>query len=59
MPYEYFYNREPEQYVHYQMPSILFEDDNLRELSINAKFLYSVLLDRAKLSYKNGWLDDD
>lgn len=59
MPYDYFYNQETEQYVHYQMPTILFEDERLKELSINAKFLYSLLLDRAKLSYKNGWLDND
>ena len=59
MAFDYFYNQEPEQYVHYQMPTILFEDERLNKLSINAKFLYCLLLDRAKLSYKNGWVDSE
>ena len=57
MAFDYFYNQEVEQHIFFQMPHLLFEN-NLNTLSINAKFLYSVLLERAKLSYKNGWLDD-
>lgn len=59
MPYEYFYNREAEQYIHYTMPKLLFQAEPLNNLSLNAKLLYSFLLDRAKLSYQNGFIDED
>lgn len=59
MPYDYFYNRETEQYIHYTLPKLLFENAELNKLSINAKFLYAILLDRAKASYKNGFIDKD
>lgn len=59
MPYEYFYNREAEQYIHYTMPKLLFQAEPLNNLSLNAKLLYSFLLDRAKSSYKNGFIDKD
>ncbi len=59
MPYEYFYNREAEQYIHYTMPKLLFQEETLNNLSVNAKLLYSFLLDRAKSSYKNGFIDKE
>ena len=34
-------------------------DKVFRELSSDAKILYSILLDRASLSYKNGWIDSE
>ena len=59
MSYEYFYNREAEQYIHYTMPKLLFQAEPLNNISLNAKLLYSILLDRAKSSYKNGFVDKD
>ncbi len=59
MSFDYFYNREAEQYIHYTLPKLLFESEKLNKLSINAKFLYSILLDRAKSSCKNGFIDKD
>ena len=59
MSFDYFYNREAEQYIHYTLPKLLFENEELKKLSINAKFLYCILLDRAKSSYKNGFIDED
>ena len=59
MSFDYFYNREAEQYIHYTMPKLFFCNEQLRSLSVNAKFLYAILLDRAKLSFKNGFIDDD
>ena len=59
MSFDYFYNREAEQYIHYTMPKMFFCYEQLRSLSVNAKFLYAILLDRAKLSFKNGFIDDD
>ena len=59
MSYEYFYNREAEPYIHYTMPKLLFQAGPLNNISLNAKLLYSILLDRAKSSYKNGFVDKD
>lgn len=59
MSYDYFYNREAEQYIHYTLPKLFFENETLKKISINAKFLYCILLDRAKSSYKNGFIDKD
>lgn len=59
MNYDYFYNQEPEQYIHYQMPKILFTNEQLNKLSLDAKFLYCLLLDRAKSSFQKGFIDKD
>lgn len=59
MNYDYFYNREAEQYIHYQMPKIMFEREQFAPLSLNAKFLYCLLFDKAKQSCKNGFVDKD
>ncbi len=59
MSYDYFYNREAEQYIHYTLPKLFFKVEPLKKISINAKFLYCILLDRAKSSYKKGFIDID
>jgi len=41
----------------YQMPKELFISERYKDLSSNAKVLYSVLLDRKELSRKNKWYD--
>lgn len=59
MSFDYFYNQEIEKYTYYTLPKLFFENEELNKLSINAKFLYSILLDRAKSSYKNGFIDNE
>ena len=41
------------------IPRVLMTDKVFRELSSDAKILYSILLDRASLSYKNNWIDSE
>lgn len=41
----------------YKLPKVLFSDDRYKDLSTDAKVLYSLLLDRNSLSVKNGWID--
>lgn len=41
------------------IPKVLMTDNFFSELSSDAKILYSVLLDRASLSYKNNWIDSE
>lgn len=40
-----------------QLPKALFTNRMYRELSLRAKVCYALLLERAKLSYSNGWRD--
>lgn len=56
--FEYFHGVEAERFSFYRVPKILFTDEFFRTLSTEAKVLYGILLDRASLSQKNGWLDD-
>lgn len=42
----------------YKLPKVLFSDDRYKDLSTDAKVLYSLLLDRNSLSVKNGWFDN-
>lgn len=58
MAFDYFYGRGTEQFAFYQIPKVLITDDRFADISLEAKFLYSLMLDRAALSAKNGWLDE-
>lgn len=42
-----------------KLPKFLFNEREARELSLNAKVLYAALLDRSKLSSRNGWVDKE
>ena len=59
MDFDYFYGRETEQFAFYQIPKTLITDDKFAGISMEAKVLYSLMLDRASLSAKNEWLDED
>lgn len=50
---------EQEQYLFLQLPIMLIKDNKFKELSSDAKILYSLLLNRTSLSAKNGWIDDN
>lgn len=56
---DYYYGNEAEQYSFYRIPKILFTDDRFKAVSVEAKVLYGLLLDRMALSIKNSWLDED
>lgn len=56
--YSYFYGMESDQYTFLRVPKILFQDPELKELSIEAKILYGMMLDRLALSQRNRWFDD-
>ncbi|MCM1064697.1 MAG: replication initiator protein A [Eubacterium sp.] len=56
---DYYYGNEAEQYSFYRIPKVLFTDRRFRGVSVEAKVLYGLLLDRMALSVKNGWLDGD
>lgn len=56
---DYFYGNEAEQYSFYRIPKTLFTDRRFKSVSMEAKVLYGLMLDRMGLSVRNGWLDKD
>lgn len=54
-----YYGNEAEQYSFYRIPKTLLEDLRYQSVSIEAKVLYGLLLDRMGLSVKNGWMDSE
>lgn len=59
MDFDYFYGRGADQFAFYQIPKILITDEKFAGITMESKILYSLMLDRASLSVKNGWLDED
>ena len=59
MDFDYFYGRGADQFAFYQIPKILVTDEKFAGITMESKILYSLMLDRASLSAKNGWLDED
>ena len=59
MTYDYFYGQQADQFSFYRIPKALFTDEAFDSISIEAKLLYGILLDRMNLSAKNGWLDKE
>ena len=56
---DYFYGNDAEQFTFYRIPKVLFTDHRYKGVSVEAKVLYGLLLDRMSLSIRSGWLDDD
>lgn len=57
--FDYFYGNEPKQFAFYIIPQVLFTDERFKSLSCEAKVLYGIMLNRAGLSAKNGWQDEN
>lgn len=55
----YFYGSEAEQYSFYRIPKVLLTDRRYKSVSMEAKVLYGLMLDRMGLSVRNGWLDSE
>ena len=55
----YFYGSEAEQYSFYRIPKVLLTDHRYKNVSMDAKVLYGLMLDRMGLSVRNGWLDSE
>ena len=55
---QYFYGQQSDQFSFYRILKLLVKDRKFAKISMEAKFLYGILLDRMNLSAKNGWLDE-
>ncbi|MBQ4517149.1 MAG: replication initiator protein A [Clostridia bacterium] len=59
MNFDYYYGNESEQFVFYRIPKMLFKDKLFKDVSIDAKVLYGLMLDRMGLSIRNRWFDKE
>ena len=57
MDFDYFYNREVERFNFLKVPEILVDGEEFNGLSAEAIILYSMLLKRTGMSFKNNWID--
>ena len=55
----YFYGKEADQFSFYKIPKLLFTEEYFKSISVEAKVLYGLMLDRMSLSMKNQWLDEE
>lgn len=55
---DYFYQGQEEQYQFFRFPKKLITDSEYSELSMDAKVLYGLMLDRIGMSRNNQWLDN-
>ena len=56
---DYFYGDESQQFQYFRIPRLLITSPRFRQLSVEAKLLYGMMLDRMSLSVKNEWYDED
>ena len=59
MKFDYYYGSQADQFSFIRIPRIMLIDSTFQPLSMAAKVLYGVLLDRMGLSMKNNWLDEE
>ena len=57
MTFDYYTGSQAEQFSFIRIPKVLLLHETFSSLSIQAKLLYAVLLDRMSLSVKNHWVD--
>ena len=57
--FPYFYGNEADSYSFFIVPRILFKAKPFMNVSAEAKLLYSMLVDRMKLSAANDWRDEE
>ena len=59
MEFNYYYGCQADQFSFIRIPKVMLTEETFSDLSIQAKVLYGVLLDRMTLSRKNGWFDEE
>ena len=59
MEFSYYYGSQADQFSFIRIPKIMLTEETFSSLSIPAKVLYGVLLDRMTLSRKNAWFDEE
>ena len=57
--YRYYYRHEADQFSFIRIPKAMMTEELFASLSIQAKILYGLLLDRVGTARKNQWVDDE
>lgn len=57
--FDYYYGAQADQFSFIRIPKIMLTEKAFAKLSLQAKVLYAVLLDRMTLSRKNAWFDEE
>ena len=58
MAQNYFYGKQADRFSFIRIPKLLVTDEMFSTVTIQAKILYGLLLDRMGLSAKNKWIDE-
>ena len=56
--FSYYYGQEADALSFYRIPKLLFTCEHFRNLAVESKVLYGLMLDRMSLSIKNKWFDE-
>ena len=56
---DYFYGDESKEFSYFRIPRLLITHQRFKNISVEAKLLYGLLLDRMGLSEEHGWYDED
>ena len=59
MEFNYYYGTQADQFSFIKIPKVMITDPMFSKLSLPAKVLYGILLDRMSLSMKNRWFDSE
>ena len=58
MKFDSYYGTQAEQFSFIRIPRVMLTDEAFALLSLQAKVLFSVFLDRMSISMRNGWFDE-
>ena len=59
MAVSYFYGKQADQYGFVRVRKLLMTEKMFDSISIDAKLLYGLLIDRMSMSQKNDWIDEE
>lgn len=59
MTFNYYRKSEAEQFSFIRIPKVLMTEESFDSLSLQAKLLYGMLIDRMGSSCKNQWIDEE
>lgn len=59
MGHNYFYGEQADQFSSIRIPKALMTEEIFAPLSMQAKILYGLMLDKMGLSIKNEWMDKE
>ena len=58
MDFKYMYGKQADQYSFIHIPKMLVTEKIFTGITIHAKVLYGLLLDRMGMAVKNKWVDE-